>query len=138
MVFDVELIRRFAEGANYSLEIITEEFPVLIPALASGTGCSRNSPGEIQERSIDKSGTICSRNEPEGISIDSSKDEVFHAYGDPVKVVDDVEGMKEEDGVLYKNYLGVKDRMYYQRSDKGIRLFFKDDAVVSLYLMRTQ
>lgn len=34
--FDVEMIRRFAEWANYNLEIITVEFPALIPALASG------------------------------------------------------------------------------------------------------
>ncbi|MEN6485868.1 MAG: transporter substrate-binding domain-containing protein, partial [Syntrophobacteraceae bacterium] len=34
--FDIELIRRFAEGANYRLEIVTMEFAALIPALASG------------------------------------------------------------------------------------------------------
>lgn len=34
--FDIELIRRFAEWANYRLEIVTMEFAALIPALASG------------------------------------------------------------------------------------------------------
>jgi polar amino acid transport system substrate-binding protein len=34
--FDIEMIRRFAEWAGYRLEIITVDFPALVPALASG------------------------------------------------------------------------------------------------------
>lgn len=34
--FDIEMIRRFAEWAHYRLEIITVDFPALVPALASG------------------------------------------------------------------------------------------------------
>jgi len=42
-----------------------------------------------------------------------------------------------KDGVLYKDILGEKGYCYYSRSDKNVRMFFKDNKLSALYVLRS-
>jgi hypothetical protein len=71
-----------------------------------------------------------------GIQVGSTLDEVLQALGNPVETV---VGQKNEfrNGVLYQDIDGRTGYCYYQRDDKDVRCFFRDYAVVALYVTRT-
>jgi serine protease AprX len=69
------------------------------------------------------------------IGIGSSLEDVLDVVGTPEETVEnDPIGFK--DGVLYKDVQGQKGACYYARSDKKVRMFFRDYKVAALYLTR--
>jgi beta-lactamase regulating signal transducer with metallopeptidase domain len=71
---------------------------------------------------------------PGGLRVGSSLDDVLKVLGQPIRTVEGKANDFEE-GVLYKDIPGgPKGWDYYQRSDKGIRLFFEEHRVIGLYL----
>ena len=75
---------------------------------------------------------------PGGLRVGSSLDEVLKVLGQPIRTVEGKANDFEE-GVLYKNIPGgPKGWDYYQRSDKGIRLFFAEHRVIGLYLTEVE
>ncbi len=78
------------------------------------------------------------------IKVGTSLDEVIKVLGPPRKTVDgQVEHRKNEygetnpvleDGILYKNMDGRPGLSYYARPEFGVRMFFVDGKVKSLYL----
>jgi hypothetical protein len=67
------------------------------------------------------------------LGIGSTLQEALEVLGPPKSTV---ENQKNEyaDKVLYKDIDGQKGNSYYQYSDKNIRLFFRDNKIVGLYL----
>lgn len=72
-----------------------------------------------------------------GLTVGSPYKTAMYCMGQPVETVN---GGKNEfkDGVLYINTDGRAGSGYYQRSDQGVRVFFKDSKVNALYLTRTE
>lgn len=70
------------------------------------------------------------------IRIGSSLDDVLEFLGQPKETV---QGKSNafQDGVLYKDIDGQKGRCYYGRKDKGVRIFFANYKVSSLFVTRT-
>ncbi len=71
------------------------------------------------------------------LQIGSALDEVLEVIGQPAQTVQG-QPNKFEDGVLYKDIDGKKGYCYYSRKDQGVRLFFLDYKVISLYVSRSR
>ena len=71
------------------------------------------------------------------IQVGSTLDEVLEHLGPPTETI---VGKKIEfkDGVLYKDIDGTKGYCYYHRSDKLVRMFFKDYKAIALFVTRTE
>lgn len=63
-------------------------------------------------------------------------EEVEEVLGEPKEVVNGKE-IGFEDGVLYKDILGEKGHCYYSRYDKNVRMFFTDNKINALYVLRS-
>ncbi len=70
------------------------------------------------------------------IRIGSTLDDVLKVLGPPTETVT---GQKIgwQDGILYRDFDGVKGQGYYARADQGVRVFLMNDRVMSLYIART-
>jgi len=71
------------------------------------------------------------------LKIGSSLDEVIELLGKPTETVLGKPN-KFKDGILYKDIDGRKGLCYYGRRDHGVRFFFFDYNVTSLYVTRTK
>jgi serine protease AprX len=69
------------------------------------------------------------------IGIGSSLEDVLDVVGTPDETVEN-EPIGFQDGVLYKDVQGHKGACYYARSDKRVRMFFRDYKVAALYLTK--
>ena len=69
------------------------------------------------------------------IGVGSRLEDVLEVVGRPKEIVEN-EPVGFKDGILYKDFEGHKGACYYARSDKKIRMFFKDYKVSALYLTR--
>jgi len=69
------------------------------------------------------------------LHVGSSLEEALAVVGPPDQTV---EGQANgwENGVLYKDIGGQKGQGYYQRAERGIRMFFAGNKVAALYLTR--
>jgi len=77
---------------------------------------------------------ICSWVELES-ALGSRLEDVLEMVGQPKEIIEnDPIGFK--DGILYKDVDGQKGACYYARSDRKVRMFFKDNKVKTLYLTR--
>jgi serine protease AprX len=70
------------------------------------------------------------------LKIGSSLDEVVDLLGKPAETVQGKPN-KFNDCVLYRDIDGRKGYCYYGRRDSGVRLFFLNDKVTSMYVTRT-
>ena len=71
------------------------------------------------------------------LRLGSLLEEVLEVLGEPTETVEG-QSNKYLDGVLYKDIDSRKGYCYYGRSNQGIRLFFIDYKVTSLYLNSTE
>jgi len=69
------------------------------------------------------------------IGIGSPLQEVLDLVGQPKEVVEN-ESISFKDGILYKDIEGRKGDCYYARSDKKVRMFFRNNKVTALYLTK--
>jgi serine protease AprX len=69
------------------------------------------------------------------IGIGSRLEEILEVVGQPKEIVEN-EPIGFKDGVLYKDVEGQKGACYYARSDKKVRMFFRNNKVRALYLTR--
>jgi len=67
------------------------------------------------------------------VGVGSPLETVLDVVGRPKEIIEN-EPIGFKDGVLYKDIEGHKGACYYACSDKRVRMFFKDNKVVALYL----
>jgi serine protease AprX len=67
------------------------------------------------------------------IGIGSLLEDVLEVVGRPNEIVEN-EPIGFNDGILYKDVEGQKGACYYTRSDKNVRMFFRNNKVYALYL----
>ena len=88
--------------------------------------------GEIQELRFEGDASYIWRG---GLHCLSSLEDVLAVVGQPTRTVVG-EPISWEDGVLYKDVEGQTGQGYYSRQDQGVRMFFRNNKVVALYLTR--
>ena len=73
----------------------------------------------------------------DAIQVGSTLEEVIANVGAPEETIT---GQKLEfkNNVLYEDVDGEKGYCYYHRSDKSVRMFFKNYKVIALFIMRTE
>jgi hypothetical protein len=132
-----DVIRIFGEPGKYmwNNETFTKDnLPLVYTAEYPGGFSAFMSRGKIRELRFEGSGVgYVFRGK---LKLGSSLDEVLEVLGQPRETVVG-QPMGEEDAVLYKDMSGRKGHCYYSRKDQGIRLFFLNYKVVSLYLTST-
>ncbi|MHC4325327.1 MAG: S8 family serine peptidase [Planctomycetota bacterium] len=69
------------------------------------------------------------------IGVGSKLEDVLEVVGRPKEIVEN-EPIGFKDGILYKDIEGRKGACYYARSDKKVRMFFRNNKVTALYLTR--
>jgi len=89
--------------------------------------------GQIREIRFRRPGYVFNS----AIQVGSTLDEVIANVGEPEETIT---GKKIEfkRNVLYKNIEGEKGYCYYHRSDKSVRMFFKNHKVIALFVTRTE
>ncbi len=134
-----DVVRIFGEPEKYmwNNETFTKDnLPPVYTAKYPGGFSVFMSRGKVDELRFDRSSVgYVFRGK---LKMGSSLDEVLEVLGQSKEtVVGQPMGQEKEDTVLYKDMSGTKGHCYYSRKDKGIRLFFLDYKVVSLYLTST-